>query len=222
MRLIIIKGIFLVILPLVLQGCVAPMSYEAAIPEIPQGIDADTHKNIIEINLPEFKLMAQIQAFDWDGEYLPPPLAVWMDINPLKGPVSLDTTQVKLKSDDDDAITAISYLGPDKKWFSPRAFAAGCGPRYYKTGIGISRLAISQTSVIEVNEYSNNAGIYRPTETPVVIESDSCFMFWFDTDSLPDHKFVLSIGNLMQNGQEIPVPDIYFKKGKVTDWKGFP
>jgi len=214
-----IIGSITALLVLVLTGCVAPINYQTAVPQLPFGMAGKLHKDIIEINLPELTLLAEVQAFDWGGQYLLPPLGVWIDIKPIGGVVTLNTTQVTLKSDEDAPISAISYLGPGTKWFSPRALAAGCGPRMYRTGIGLTRIGVSQESVRNAD---NDVGIYRPSETPIAIEKDSCFMFWFDTDSLPDHTFVLSIQGLKRSGKEIAIPNIRFQEGTVNEIRGFP
>lgn len=213
-------NVFFVLGTLLLSGCIAPMTYQVAVPEeLPGSIKGEIHEDIIEVNLPELTLLVQVQAFDWDGQYLLPPLGVWLNINPTNGPLMFRTTGITLKSDGDDPLPPISYLGPAVKWFSPRAFAAGCGPRFYRTGIGLTRLGVSQESVISAN---NAAGIYRPSGDAISIDSEKCFMFWFDTDSLPDHTFVLSINGIMKNDKEVLIPDLSFSKGTVTTVRGFP
>ena len=215
------KRLLLAVPLLLLQGCFVPISYQAAIPELPAGASGEIQKNIIEIELPELTLATQVQAFDWDGSYLPPPLGVWLVFEPLKGPLTLRTSQVTLRVDNNAEMTAISYLGPDVKWFSPRALAAGCGPRFYRTGIGITRnsATYSRISIIEAN---NNVGIFRPSDTAVTIESESCFIFWFDTNSLPNHSYALGVRGVKLDDSAVSIPDIYFNQGELTDWRGVP
>ena len=205
---------------LILYGCIAPMSYQVAVPQLPsENISGKVHQDIIEINLPELTLFAQVQAFDWGGQYLLPPLGVWINIESKNGPLMIKTMGVTLKSDADEPLTPVSYLGPGTKWFSPRAFAAGCGPRIYRTGIGISRMGVSQESVMSAN---NNVGIYRPSENAISVDSENCFMFWFDTDSMPDHTYILSIAGILKDGREVLIPNLRFSKGTVTTIRGFP
>jgi len=205
---------------LLLSGCVASMRYQVAVPEpLPQGLSGEIHKDIVELKLPELTLLAQVQAFNWEGQYLLPPLGVWIDIEPQAGPVTIKTLGTTLTSDMDEPLTAVSYLGPDRKWFSPRAFAAGCGPRFYRSGIGLTRLGVSQESVMAAD---NAVGIYRPSDKALTIADDSCFMFWFDTDPLPNHTFVLSIDGLMKDGQKIDIPALRFSEGTVSTIRSFP
>lgn len=215
------KKVLVVVLIISIQGCVAPISYQTVIPEIPKGTKGAVNKSLIDIKLSELAISAQVQAFDWDGRHLPPPLGVWVNIKPLKGPLTLQTLQIRLRVDEGDELAAISYLGPDVKWFSPRAFAAGCGPRFYRTGIGITRNSVT-FSQISITEANNNVGIFRPSDEPISIESESCFIFWFDTSSLPNHAYVLTIDGLKSDNNIVLIPDIHFKQGEVTDWRGFP
>ena len=202
-------------------GCVAPMAYKTVVPELPQATQGEINHNIIEINLPELTLSTQVQAIEWNGRSIPPPLGIWMNIKPLKGPLSFQTSQVKLKVDGNDEIPSISYYGPKTKWFSPRAFAAGCGPRFYRTGIGLTRNSLTNAykSIMETNK---NVGIYRPSDDPIKVESDSCFLFWFDTDALPVHTFILNVHEVRLGNSEISIPEIHFKPGEITEWRGFP
>jgi hypothetical protein len=202
----------------VLTGCVAPIKYQTAVPQLPAGSSGQIHSDIIELNLPELTLYIQLQALDWDGQYLLPPLGLWMNIEPLSKPIAISTLGVKLTSDGKTAET-VSYLGPDKHWFSPRALAAGCGPRFYRTGIGLSRFGASQESVINAN---NELGIIKPSERPISMDKEGCFMFWFDTDPLPNHTFLLDIDGISYQGKQISVPQIKFQKGTISEIRGFP
>jgi len=51
------------------------MSYDVSVPrEIPPGISGKTGNETITLELPDLTLSAQVQAYDWDGEYLRRPL----------------------------------------------------------------------------------------------------------------------------------------------------
>lgn len=203
-----------------LTGCVVPLKYDVSVPQkIPPGSAGEIHKDIIELNFPDLTILAQVQAFDWDGTYLLRPLGVWLDFEPANGAFTLDTRLVTLKSDEEEALHAVSYLGPSTAWWSPRAFAAGCGPRRYHSGIAITNIGVSQKAVMEARA---EAGIFRPSEKAVPIDGKRCFMFWFDTDPMPDHTFILSIGGVRNNGRDLRVPDIRFTKGTVSTVRGFP
>jgi hypothetical protein len=124
-----------------------------------------------------------------------------------------------LKSDDAEPLQAVSYLGPSTAWWSPRAFAAGCGPREYHTGIAISNISVSRQAVMNADAAS---GIFRPSSRTVSIDAKQCFMFWFDTDSRPDHVFILSIDGVTRDGNKVLIPDLQFEKGTVSTVRGFP
>lgn len=203
-----------------LSGCFVPLKYDVSVPqEIPSGSAGEIHKDIIELKFPDLTVLAQVQAFDWDGTYLLRPLGVWVDFEPLNGAFTLDTRLVTLKSDQEEALQPVSYLGPSTSWWSPRAFAAGCGPRRYHSGIAITNIGVSQEAVMEARA---EAGIFRPSAEAVPIEGKRCFMFWFDTDPMPDHTFILSIDGVRKDGRELRVPNIRFEKGTVSTVRGFP
>jgi len=201
-------------------GCFVPLKYDVSVlQEIPAGFEGEIHKDIAEINLPELTLLTQVQSFNWGGSYLVRPLAVWMEFEPLNGSITLDTRLVTLKSDGAEPLHAVSYLGPSTAWWSPRAFAAGCGPREYKTGIGISRSGVSRQSVLSAD---GTQGIHRPSSRTISLDGKDCFIFWFDTEPLPDHVFVLSIGGITRDGKDILIPGLRFEKGTVSTVRGFP
>jgi len=203
-----------------LGGCFIPMSYDVSVPrEIPPGTTGKIRKDIIELELPGLRLSAQVQAYDWNGQFLYKPLGVWLELEPLAGSLTLDTRTVSLKSDDDGALQPIAFLGPSNSWWSPRAFAAGCGPRRYHSGIAITNIGLSQKSVLEANA---EAGVFRPSAKVITIEEKKCFMFWFDTDTLPGHIFTLSITGVSQDGKLVPVPEMQFKKGSISTLRGIP
>ncbi|RRJ82265.1 hypothetical protein D0544_10275 [Aestuariirhabdus litorea] len=206
------------VLAFLLSACVANVQYQAAVPLIPSGTVGKIHNELIELKLPKVTLYAQLQAFNWSGQYLLPPLGLWLNIEPHKGPLSLTTAKVLLLSDGSQART-VSYLGPDSAWFSPRALAAGCGPRFYRTGIGLTRFGASQESVLSAD---NSLGIFRPSEQPVSFENTSCFMFWFDTDSLPSHNFILKVDGLSSDGERIEIPEIQFQQKTLRQFRAFP
>lgn len=215
-------GLLAIGVTVLLGGCFVPMSYDVSVPrEIPPGISGKISNETITLELPELNLSAQVQAYDWDGQYLLRPLGVWLELEPLNGSATLDPQQVTLKSNGEDSLDAVSFLGPSEAWSSPRAFAAGCGPRRYHSGIAITNLAVSQEWVMEA-KHIGDAGIFRPSVGPVAIEGKKCFMFWFDTDSLPDHIFTLSIDGITMNGKKVPVPRIQFEKGSVSTVRGIP
>ena len=213
-------GLLVLGLTVLLGGCFVPMSYDVSVPrEIPPGGVGKIRKDIIELELPGLTLSAQVQAYDWNGRYLLKPLGVWLELETLSGPLTLDTRYVSLKSDDDDALQPIAFLGPADSWWSPRAFAAGCGPRRYHSGIAITNIGESQKEVMEANAA---AGIFRPCVGAVSIAGKKCFMLWFDTDSMPDHIFTLSIDGISQDGKQVPVPEMRFEKGSIFTIRGVP
>jgi hypothetical protein len=89
----------------------------------------------------------------------------------------------------------------------------------YRSGIGITRINVSQEDVMEANA---EAGIFRPSAGAVPFEGKKCFMFWFDTDPLPDHVFTLSVDGISQDGNTVSVPKMPFEKGSVFTVRGFP
>jgi len=201
------------------SGCV-PIKYNASVPlEVPTGSIGKISKQTISLELPELTLSAQIQAYDWDGQYLLKPLGVWIEVNPRNGWVILDPRLVMLKSDQGDYLKAVSFLGPSESWHSPRALAAGCGPRRFHSGIAITNIAVSQEWVMQAN---NAAGIFRPSIGPVTGEGQKCFMFWFDTDPMPNHSFVLAIDGITIDGMKLSVPKILFKEGSLTSVRSIP
>jgi len=215
-------GLVAICVTVPLGGCFVPMSYDVSVPrEIPPGTAGKINNETITLELPDLTLSAQVQAYDWDGTYLLKPLGVWLELQPLNGSAMLDPQQVTLKSNGGDDLDAVSFLGPSVAWSSPRAFAAGCGPRRYHSGIAITNLAVSQEWVMEAR-YIGDAGIFRPSVGPVLIEGKKCFMFWFDTDSMPDHIFILTIDGITMNGRNVPVPIIQFEKGSVSTVRGIP
>lgn len=201
-----------------LSACVANVQYDAAVPVIPEQVRGELHNELVELRFPQLTLYAQLQAFDWDGQYLLPPLGLWLNIDPKGKPLTITTSKVTLLSDGEPA-PSVAFLGPDVAWFSPRALAAGCGPRFYRTGIGLTRFGASQESVLKAD---NTLGIFRPSEEPIRFTETSCFLFWFDTDSLPTHEFLLSIKGVSIEGKEIEIPDIQFKKGTLNQLRVFP
>lgn len=201
------------------SGCV-PIKYDASVPlEVPPGLIGKISKQTIELELPELTLSAQIQAYDWDGQYLLKPLGVWIEVNPRNGWVILDPRLVMLKSDQGDYLKAVSFLGPSESWYSPRALAAGCGPRRFHSGIAITNIAVTQEWVMQAN---NAAGIFRPSIGPVTSEGQKCFMFWFDTDPKPNHNFVLIIDGITIDGMKLSIPKILFKEGSLTSVRSIP
>lgn len=205
---------------LLASGCAAPIKYDASVPqEIPAGFTGKINRQTISLELPELTLSAQIQAYDWDGQYLLKPLGVWLEVSPRNGWITLDPQQVRLKTDQGPDINALSFLGPSKSWESPGTLAAGCGPRGYGTGIGMTRIAVSQKSIIEADSAS---GIYRPSIGPVISQGKNCFMFWFDTDPVPEHEFLLSVDGIFIDGKNVTLPKIRFQKGSLLAPKGIP
>ncbi len=205
---------------MLMSGCFVPLKYDAPVlQEVPMGYEGEIHKDIAELNLPELTLLAQVQAINWDGSYMLEPLGVWLEFQPLNGNITLDTRSVTLKSDDAEALAAVSYLGPSIAWWSPRAFAAGCGPRIYRSGISITNSGILRQSVLSAGGLQ---GIYRPSSEAISIEDKSCFMFWFDTDAQPDHTFVLSITGVTTSGNDVLIPELRFQQGTVSTIRGFP
>jgi hypothetical protein len=201
-------------------GCFVPLKYDVSVlQEIPAGFEGEIHKDIAELNFPELTLLAQVQSFHWSGSYMIEPLGVWLQFNPLDGPVTLDTRSVMLKSDSAEPLQAISYLGPGTAWWSPRAFAAGCGPRIYRSGISITNSGVLRQSVLNAGGLQ---GVHRISSEAISIDSKSCFMFWFETDPLPDHVFVLSISGVTKSGREVLIPELRFEKGAVSTVRGFP
>ncbi|MDH3219841.1 MAG: hypothetical protein OEO19_09935 [Gammaproteobacteria bacterium] len=205
---------------LFLAGCFVPIKYDASVPlEIPSGFEGKISEQTISLDLPELILSAQIQAYDWDGQYLRRPLGVWIELNPKNGWVKFDPQYVTLKTDEEDELSSVSFLGPSNSWHSPRALAAGCGPRRFHSGIAITNIGVSQEWVVQAN---NEVGIYRPTVGPVFSEGKKCFMFWFDTDPMPVHTFVLSVGGITVDENKVPVPKILFQNGSLTTFRGIP
>jgi len=205
---------------MLLGGCFVPLKYDIPVlREIPSGYEGEIHKDIAELNLPELTLLTQIQAIDWSGSYTIEPLGVWMEIAPLNGTVLLDTRHVTLRPDEEEPLQAVSYLGPSTSWWSPRAFAAGCGPRVYRSGISISNSALQRQSVINAGGLQ---GVRRPSAQAISIDGPSCFIFWFDTEASPDHVFVLSIRGVTRNGNSVAIPELRFEKGTVSTVRGFP
>jgi hypothetical protein len=214
------SGLLILGLTVLLSGCFVPITYDVSVPqEIPPGSVGKIRKDIIELELSGLNLSAQVQAYDWDGQYLYKPLGVWLELEPLAGSLTIDTRSVSLRSDDSDALQPIAFLGPSNSWWSPRAFAAGCGPRRYHSGIAITNIAVSQKEVFAANA---EAGIFRPSASEITIEEKKCFMFWFDTDTLPDHIFVLTIDGISQDGSPVSVPEIRFEKGSIFTLRGIP
>jgi len=200
-------------------GCVA-LTYDVSVlQEIPPGYEGKIHNDIAELNLPELTLYAQVQSFHWSGSYMVEPLGVWVEFEPSGGPIALDTRSVTLKSDASEPLIAISYYGPSTAWWSPRAFAAGCGPRQYRIGISISNSALSRQSVLRAD---GTAGIFKPSSKAISIDGKYCFMFWFDTEPLPAHVFVLSIKGVTRDENDVLIPDLRFEKGTVSTVRGFP
>jgi hypothetical protein len=202
------------------SGCAVPIKYDASVPdEVPVGFTGKISDQTISLELPELTLSAQVQAYNWDGQYLLRPLGVWIEVDPRNGWVILDPRLVMLKSDQGDNLAAISFLGPSESWHSPRALAAGCGPRRFHTGIAITNIAVSQESVMQAN---NAAGIFRPSLGPVTSEGQKCFMFWFDTDPMPSHNFVLTIDGITVDSEKLVIPKLFFKKGSLSSLRGIP
>jgi hypothetical protein len=205
---------------LLCSGCVIPVRYQASVPQsIPTGFDGRIDNQTITLALPELSVSAQIQAYDWDGQYLLPPLGVWLEFDPGSEWITLDPLGVTLQSDDGDEMQAVSFLGPSRSWFSARALASGCGPRRYHSGMAITNIAVSQQSVIDAD---TDLGIFRPASGPVISNGRACFLFWFDTDSLPDHVFTLSIEGIEIRGSEVRIPAMRFEQGSLTTVGSFP
>jgi hypothetical protein len=201
-------------------GCLIPIKYEASLPrEIPPGSTGTTNDETIRLELAELTLSAQVQSYNWGGTYLLKPLGVWLELEASGGEFTLDARDVTLRSDGDDALQPVSFLGPADSWHSPRAFAAGCGPRIFRSGIAITNIGVSQESVLEAKA---EAGIFRPSVGAVPFEGKKCFMFWFDTDPWPDHVFTLSIQGIRRDGKKVPVPEMHFAKGSVWTLRGIP
>lgn len=200
---------------LVLSGCVLPISYDASVPqEIPSGYDGKISRQTISLDLPELTLSTQVQAYDGDIGKLRRPLGVWIELDPKSGWVKFDPRYVTLKSDDGDELSPVSFLGPSNAWHSPRALAAGCGPRVYRSGMWITLIGLSPDMVMRAD---NSVGIYKPTVGPVFSEGRKCFMFWFDTDPLPVHTFVLSVDGISVDEKSVSVPKIVFQgKSLIT------
>lgn len=203
-----------------LGGCFVPLKYDVSVlQEIPQGFEGEIHKDVAELNFSEFTFLVQVQSFDWDGARIPGPLGVWMQFTPGEVPLELDTRSVTLRADDSDAIPAMSYLGPATPWWSPRAFAGGCGPRIYRTGIAISNSGLSTRSI---HTAGGMQGVRNPSSRIIPINDRVCFMFWFDTEPRPEHVFVLSIDGVTVSGTAVPVPELRFEMATVSTLRGFP
>ena len=187
--------------------------------EIPSGFDGKISKQTISLDLPELTLSTQIQAYDGDVGYLRRPLGVWIELHPKSGWIKFDPQYVTLKSDEEAEISAVSFLGPSKSWHSPRAIAAGCGPRRYRSGIAITNIGVSPEMVMLAD---NTVGIYKPTVGPVFSEGRKCFMFWFDTDPMPIHTFVLSVDGISVDEKRVPVPKIDFQNKSLTTIRAVP
>lgn len=222
----------LVLFLLPLGGCVVPFSYHVSVPqEIPSGHTGKIEKETITLDLADIRVSVQIQAYNWDGQYLLKPLGVWLEVDTKKGVVNLDPEKITLKSDDNEPLQAVSFMGPGDSWHSPRALAAGCGPRRFHTGIAITNIGVSQDQVIAATGEAIVLGkppkqkivkISKPSTGPVSFEGKQCFMFWFDTDPQPDHLFVLSLDGLAREDVSIRIPAISFKKGVVSTVRAVP
>ena len=203
-----------------LSSCFVPLKYDVSVlQEIPPGFEGEIHKDIAELNLPGLTLLVQVQSFYWGDSYMIEPLGVWLEFDPLNGPVTLDTRALTVNSDGGEPLHAISYLGPSAAWWSPRAFAAGCGPRIYRTGIAITNSGLLRQSI-----YAGGGmqGVHRPSSTIISINDKSCFMFWFETEPRPEHVFVLSLGGVTVNGSDLLIPELRFELGTVSTLRGFP
>ena len=99
------------------------------------------------------------------------------------------------------------------------ALTAGCGPRTYQTGTGLTRSGIPRQAIL-VAEITWD--VYRPTDYPIPLTGEGCFLFWYDTDTSPVHDFTLSIDGLVMGGETIDVPELRFERGTVTAIGGFP
>jgi hypothetical protein len=208
------------VLLVLLGGCFVPLKYDAPVlQQVPPGYVGEVHDDVAKLDLDELTLFIQVQAFYWDGSYLAEPLGVWIQFAPKKGPLEIDTRSVTIRSDDSEPIPTLSYLGPATTWWSPRAFAAGCGPRIYRVGISISNSGILRQSI-----YAGGGmqGVQKPSSRIISISDTSCFMFWFETEPRPEHVFVLSIGGVAASGVEVLIPDLRFEMGTVTTLRGVP
>lgn len=207
-------------LALLLGGCVVRISYEASVPqEVPLGFSGEIDDQTITLDLPELTLSAQIQAFDWNGSTLPPPLGIWLEFDPSDGWITLDPLAITLSADDGEALQAVAFLGPSRSWFSPRALAAGCGPRRYHSGIAITNIGLSPESVLEPDA---DLGIYPPSIGTVASGGKTCFMFWFDTHTTPDHTYRLRIEDVVIDERVVSVPEIRFRQGSLRFWGSVP
>lgn len=204
-------------------GCLGPpwskRTYETVVPGLPKDAIGEIDKSIIKLHLGSLTLSTQVQAFDLDGRFIAPPLGVWINIKPQQGTLLFQTSQVKLKIEGQDEISPVYYLGPETKWLSYWTLAAGCGPSVYRRGLDEITGNPSPNTDISIKNVKNSIGIYRPSDEPIQVAKESCFILWFDTDSLPDYGLILDIEGIKHegNGNEVFIPEIHFKPVRIKE-----
>ena len=201
-----------------LAGC-ARLEFVVSVPaEIPVGAAGDISDETIRLELPGLKLSAQIQTYQEKGNvYLTEPLGVWLNFDTGDEMFYFNPGRVLLTADNEEAMTPMTFLGPETAWQSPRAVTRGCGPRVYSLGVAYSRTAVSDNDIRSGNP---ERGVFRPSGIPISFKGEKCFMLWFDSKASPKRNYVLSIQDTSKAGEPYFIPDIRFRKGLVV--KVFP
>lgn len=203
-----------------LGGCAGPVRYDASVPQgLPPGSTGTIRRQTIRLEFPGLSLSAQVQSYDWSGRHLPEPLGVWLYLDARDGRFAIDPAQVTLSADRSRPLQPVAFLGPADSWRSPRAIAAGCGPRWYAFGMTLTKSALSPDDIWWARR---ERGVERPTVGPVRFAGKKCFMFWYDTDPLPHHAFTLSVAGITRDGKPLAARSIRFAKGRLTGVSTIP
>lgn len=199
-----------------LAGC-ARLEFVVSVPaEIPAGAAGDISDETIRLELPGLKLSAQLQTYREKGNvYLSEPLGVWLNFDTGDEMFYFNPGRVLLTADNEEAMTPMTFLGPETAWQSPRAVAQGCGPRRYSLGVAYSRIDVS---VYDKMSGNSEKGVFRPSGIPISFKGEQCFMLWFDTKASPKRNYVLSIQDTRKAGEPYFIPDIRFRKGLVVKY----
>ena len=204
------KLILILVICFSFSACAAP-KFQVSVPSnVPSGVKGEINDNLLSLYMETIDLEIQLQ--NYNAEPGATPLTVWFGIRSKSGAIILDPNQVILKTTDNNALKAYSFLKSSESWQSPRAIARGCGPRRYSFGWAISKVDISIDDVINGNP---SKGIWKLPADLVSFENEQCFMFWFDTDRSPALPFTVTIEGVTKNRLPVIIPEMQFEQGKI-------
>lgn len=130
---------------------------------IPEGkVVAHYDDETIQLELPDLELSAQLQTYQQKGDpFLIERLGVWLNFDTGDELLTIDPGRILIVKNERE-LKPMTYIGPEKGWYSPRAGACGCGPKLRGYGFGgmVIKMMLSVDDIVNGNV---EKGIFKPS-----------------------------------------------------------